>query len=134
MKKLLMLLMLAISFSASAEYRLKFICGIDYTDSDGNYERIVKESKFDRINNFTNMPYATIPAFHTSDYMYSFYFRAQSSSIPNSQQIKVESKLVMSHVLEEFTFHGFNILKAEVEGASSQKRQKLKVKCETIPY
>lgn len=80
------------------------------------------------------MPYAMILAFRTSDFKYSFYFRAQTLSIPNSEQIKVESKLVMSHALEEFTFHGLHILKAEVEGVSSQKRQMLKVKCETVPY
>ena len=122
------------SFSALAELKIKFTCEIDYTSHYGNHERIVKSGKFNLINGFTAMPYALIPAFHTSDYQYKFYFIADSRKVPNSTKVKIDSKMVITRDSEEYTFYGFNKLKARVDGISSEKTQEIEVKCETVPY
>lgn len=129
-----LLLSLAMNVNTNDGLKIKFSCAIDYTSHYGNHERIIRSSKFDLVNGFTAMPYAVIPAFHTSDYQYSFYFLAESRKVPNSTQVKIDSRMVITRDLEEYTFYGFNKLKARIEGMSSEKRQEIEISCETVPY
>lgn len=134
MKKLIVLIVFMMSFSALAQLKIKFSCVIDYTSHYGNHERIIKTGKFDHINGFTAMPYALIPGFYTSDYQYKFYFLAETRKVPNSTQVKIDSRMVITRDLEEYTFYGFNKLKARIEGMTSEKKQEIDISCETVPY